>query len=88
LAAAHAIAFDKVDLPGMYESLSYTHRQHQAIVHALENGEGTRVAGLMDEHAYTTKASINMARGTCRSGPKEAEVSPSEREPKNTSEAS
>jgi GntR family transcriptional regulator of vanillate catabolism len=61
-AAAHAIAFDKVDLPGMYKSLSHAHRQHHAIVDALENGEGTRVAALMYEHAYGTKASINMVR--------------------------
>ncbi len=61
-AAAHAIAFDKVDLPGMYKSLSHAHRQHHAIVQALENGEGTRVAALMYEHAYSTKASINMVR--------------------------
>ncbi|HXA76735.1 MAG TPA: GntR family transcriptional regulator [Candidatus Acidoferrales bacterium] len=61
-AAAHAIAFDKVDLPGMYDSLRTSHRQHHAIVQALENGEGSRVAALMFEHAYGTKASINMSR--------------------------
>jgi GntR family transcriptional regulator, vanillate catabolism transcriptional regulator len=61
-AAAHAIAFDKVDLPGMYDSLRTSHRQHHAIVQALENGEGARVAALMFEHAYGTKASINMSR--------------------------
>jgi GntR family transcriptional regulator, vanillate catabolism transcriptional regulator len=61
-AAAHAIAFDKVDLRRMYDSLWYAHRQHHAIVHALENGEGVRVAGLMFEHAYGTKASINMVK--------------------------
>jgi hypothetical protein len=51
-----------VDLPGMYVSLNYAHRQHHAIVNALENGEGSRVAALMFEHAYGTKASINMSR--------------------------
>jgi GntR family transcriptional regulator, vanillate catabolism transcriptional regulator len=61
-AAAHAIAFDKVDLVRMYAMLSYAHRQHHAIVQALENGEGTRVDALMFEHAYGTKASINMVR--------------------------
>jgi GntR family transcriptional regulator, vanillate catabolism transcriptional regulator len=66
-AAAHAIAFDRVDLRGMYDSLWYAHRQHHAIVHALESGEGERVAALMFEHAYGTKASINMARKTWRS---------------------
>jgi GntR family transcriptional regulator, vanillate catabolism transcriptional regulator len=66
-AAAHAIAFDRVDLPKMYESLSSAHRQHHAIVQALENGEGARVAGLMYEHAYSTKSSINLARKLWRS---------------------
>jgi GntR family transcriptional regulator of vanillate catabolism len=61
-AAAHAIAFDKVDLHRMYDSLCVAHRQHQAIVQALDNGEGARVSALMFEHAYSTKASINLAR--------------------------
>jgi GntR family transcriptional regulator, vanillate catabolism transcriptional regulator len=61
-AAAHAIAFDKVDLHRMFESLWAAHRQHKAIVQALDNGEGARVAALMFEHAYATKASINLAR--------------------------
>jgi GntR family transcriptional regulator of vanillate catabolism len=61
-AAAHAIAFDGVDLHRMYQSLWAAHRQHQAIVQALDNGEGARVSALMFEHAYATKASINMPR--------------------------
>jgi GntR family transcriptional regulator of vanillate catabolism len=61
-AAAHAIAFDRVDLHRMYDSLWAAHRQHQAIVQALDNGEGARVSALMFEHAYATKASINVAR--------------------------
>jgi GntR family transcriptional regulator, vanillate catabolism transcriptional regulator len=76
-AAAHAIAFDKVDLPGMYDSLRFSHRQHHAIVQALENGEGARIAALMFEHAYTTKASINMSRPSWRSSPENAEPSAS-----------
>lgn len=83
-AAAHAIAFNKVDLPQMYESLSYSHRQHHAIVHALENGEGARVAALMYEHAYGTKASINMARKAWRSVPQEGASSPLEQGSGNT----
>lgn len=66
-AAAHAIAFDKVDLKHMHDFLWYAHRQHHAIVQALETGEGDRVAALMFEHAYGTKASINMSRNTWRS---------------------
>lgn len=65
-ASAHAIAFDKVDLPRMYDLLRYTHRQHHAIVQALENGEGSRVAALMFEHAYATRESINMTRAVSR----------------------
>lgn len=66
-AAAHAIAFDRVELRRMYDLLWYAHRQHHAIVQALDAGEGGRVAALMFEHAYTTKISINMERKTWRS---------------------
>lgn len=65
-AGAHAIAFDRVDLVRMYDLLRYTHRQHHAIVQALENGEGTRVAALMFEHACAIRESINMTRVTTR----------------------
>jgi len=80
-AAAHAIAFDKVDLDRMYDSLWHSHRQHHAIVQALENGEGERVAALMFEHAYGTKASINMARKTWRADLEDAAPSSAERAP-------
>ncbi len=65
-AAAHAIAFDKVDLPRMYDWLRYAHLHHHAIVQALENGEGARVAALMYEHACVAKTSINMTRSALR----------------------
>jgi len=65
-AAAHAIAFDKVDLPRMYDWLRYAHLHHHAIVQALENGEGSRVAALMYEHACVAKTSINMTRSALR----------------------
>jgi GntR family transcriptional regulator, vanillate catabolism transcriptional regulator len=68
-AAAHAIAFGRVDLIRIYDSLSYAHRQHHAIVRALENGEGTRVAALMLEHAYEAKISVDMGRNIRRSNP-------------------
>jgi GntR family transcriptional regulator of vanillate catabolism len=74
-AAAHAIAFDRVNLPRMYESLRYSHLQHHAIVQALENCEGARVAALMVEHAHGAKASINMARTPSRCA-ENAELSP------------
>jgi GntR family transcriptional regulator of vanillate catabolism len=63
-ASAGAIAFDKVDLQRMFELLCYTHRQHHAIVQALENGEGARAAALMFEHACAIRESINMSRVT------------------------
>jgi len=74
-AAAHAIAFDNVNLPRMYDYLNAAHHQHHAIVQALENGEGARVAGLMYEHAYSTKSSINMPRNTWGRGSKNSEAS-------------
>jgi len=77
-AAAHAIAFDRVDLPRMYDSMRYSQRQHHAIVQALENGEGARVAALMFEHAYGIKENINMSRVTVRSGSSNGEPSPLE----------
>ena len=88
-AAAQAIAFDKVDLPRMYQSLSRAHHQHHLIVQALENGEGARVAALMYEHAYSTKASINLARTTWRSGTHEGAPSPSdaEQEPQDSAQS-
>ena len=61
-AAAHAIAFDRVDLPRMYEWLRYSHLQHHAIVQALENGQSARVAALMVEHAQIAKGSMNLSR--------------------------
>jgi GntR family transcriptional regulator of vanillate catabolism len=81
-AAAHAIAFDRVDLKRMYDMLWYSHRQHHAIVQALENGEGTRVASLMFEHAYMTKRSINLKSGVWRASVHQNGTSPNgEHEP-------
>jgi GntR family transcriptional regulator, vanillate catabolism transcriptional regulator len=67
-AAAHAVAFGKADLHSMYDFLRYMHRQHHAIVQALENGEGGRVAALMYEHAYAVRESINVSPATSRRG--------------------
>lgn len=74
-ASAHAIAFDRFDLPHMYDLLRYTHRQHHAIVQALENGEGARAAALMFEHAYAIRESINMSRAGSRSDAENPESS-------------
>lgn len=78
-AAAYAIAFDKVNLTGMYEMLRTAHRQHHSIVQALENGEGARVAALMFEHAYLTKASINMSRPAWRPGAEDGDLPSNEK---------
>lgn len=74
-ASAHAIAFDKIDLPRMYDHLLYSHRQHHAIVQALENGESSRVAALMVEHAHGAKVSMNLSRGKIRFASESAEAS-------------
>jgi GntR family transcriptional regulator, vanillate catabolism transcriptional regulator len=84
-AAAHAIAFDRVDLHRMFESLWYAHRQHHAIVQALDAGEGERVAALMFEHAYGTKTSINMARKVRRAETDEDAAATSQQERRNNS---
>jgi len=78
-AAAHAIAFDKIDLPRMYDQLLYSHRQHHDIVQALENGESSRVAALMVEHAHGAKISINLSRSGLRTPGQTAEVSDTDR---------
>ena len=80
-AAAHAIAFDRVDLRGMFDMLWYAHRQHHAIVQALEHGEGERVAALMCEHAYLTKRSINLKSVGWRAGHQNGASHADEQEP-------
>ncbi len=74
-ASAHAIAFDRVDLPRMYDLLHYSHRQHHSIVQALESKEGARVAALMFEHAYAIRESINMSRAVSRVTTEDSESS-------------
>ena len=56
-----ALAFDKSRLEEMYDLLHYAHRQHHAIVEALERGEGARVEALVREHANSVKFSINLS---------------------------
>ena len=47
---------------------------------AVENGEGQRVASLMYEHAYSTKASIHLGRKTWRAGQPESAAAQSDSE--------
>lgn len=60
-AGPQALAFDKDNLEQMYDMLQYAHRQHHAIVDALERGQGARAEALMREHANAVKESINLA---------------------------
>jgi GntR family transcriptional regulator of vanillate catabolism len=60
-AGPQALAFDKDNLDQMYDMLYYAHRQHHAIVEALERGQGARAEALMREHANSAKESINLA---------------------------
>jgi GntR family transcriptional regulator of vanillate catabolism len=60
-AAPQALAFDKDNLEQMYGMLYYAHRQHHALVEAIERGQGARAEALMREHANSVKESINLA---------------------------
>lgn len=60
-AGPQALAFDKSNLEQMYDLLHYAHRQHHAIVEALERGQSGRAEALMCEHASVVKKSINIA---------------------------
>ena len=86
-AAAHAIAFDRFDLLRTYDMLRYAHRQHHAIVQALENKEGARVAALMFEHAYGIRESINLSRAISRGEAEPGEHSPFEQDRESASRA-
>ena len=58
-ASARAVAFS--DVPAqLLPVLSYAHRQHHAIVQALENREGGRAEALMREHATPVKEVLNL----------------------------
>jgi GntR family transcriptional regulator of vanillate catabolism len=59
-AAPQALAFDKTNLEQTFDMLHYAHRQHHAIVEALELGESARAESLMREHAIAVKKSINI----------------------------
>jgi GntR family transcriptional regulator of vanillate catabolism len=58
-AAAKSFAFDKANRVANFAILRYAHRQHHAIVQALENGEGARVEALLREHTHPVKESLN-----------------------------
>jgi GntR family transcriptional regulator of vanillate catabolism len=58
-ASARAVAFSR-DPAVLLPVLSYAHRQHHAIVQALENREAARVEALMREHATPVKEVLNL----------------------------
>jgi GntR family transcriptional regulator, vanillate catabolism transcriptional regulator len=58
-ASAKAVAFSR-DSAELLPILSYAHRQHYAIVQALENREAARVEALMREHATPVKEVLNL----------------------------
>jgi GntR family transcriptional regulator of vanillate catabolism len=60
-AGPQALAFDRTNPERNYAVLHYAHRQHHAIVDAIERGESGRVEALMREHANSAKESINIA---------------------------
>lgn len=59
-AGPQALAFDRTQLDRMYDRLHYAHRQHHAIVDAIEAGQSGRVDALMREHAHGVKESLNL----------------------------
>jgi GntR family transcriptional regulator of vanillate catabolism len=58
-ASARAVAFSR-DPAVLLPVLNYAHRQHHAIVQALENREAARVEALMREHAAPVKEVLNL----------------------------
>ncbi|HVB85540.1 MAG TPA: FCD domain-containing protein [Candidatus Dormibacteraeota bacterium] len=59
-----AIAFARIDLPRTHYLMKYAHAQHDAIIRAIERGQGQRAAALLCEHAYETKARVMLAHST------------------------
>jgi GntR family transcriptional regulator of vanillate catabolism len=61
-AGPHAIAFERPDPARAYEILAYAHRQHHAIIDALENGQGQRADILMREHVSPVKEALHIRK--------------------------
>jgi len=58
-ASASAVAFSR-DTAQLLPVLNYAHRQHHAIVQALENRESARAEALMREHATPVREVLNL----------------------------
>jgi GntR family transcriptional regulator of vanillate catabolism len=61
-AGAQAVAFERNDSARAYEILAYAHRQHYAIIDALENGQGQRAEMLMREHVSPVKDALGIRK--------------------------
>lgn len=61
-ASPFAVAFGQADPEQVYEILRYAHRQHYAIIDALEHGQGPRADVLMREHVTPAKERLNIRR--------------------------
>ena len=57
-----SIAFSSTSKQKMFDLLFYAHRQHHAIVHAIEAGHGDRAEFLFREHAHTQVESQTIGR--------------------------
>lgn len=55
------IAFDNKNAGEIFDLLHHAHRDHHAIVDALENGQGARAEALFKEHVNSQKQSMNLA---------------------------
>ena len=61
-ASPFAVAFGHADPEQVYDVLRYAHRQHYAIINALEHGQGPRADVLMREHVTPAKERLNIRR--------------------------
>jgi GntR family transcriptional regulator of vanillate catabolism len=61
-ASPFAIAFGRADAEQAYDILRYAHRQHYAIVDALEKGQGPRADVLMREHVTPSRDRLNIRK--------------------------
>ena len=58
-----SVAFSNTNKERMFDFLFYAHRQHHAIVDAIEAGQGDRAEFLFREHAHTQEQSLMMNNG-------------------------
>jgi len=68
-ASPFAIAFGSADPEQAYEILRYAHRQHYAIIDALENGQGPRADVLMREHVSPARERLNIRKRASQPAP-------------------